>query len=134
VSQVGYGVAAGYRWPLLRRDTDRVQRDHRDRFATLCERESSSPHRQEQRTNRSRKTLILRSISVLDKRVYLLTTIAFVVGMVELIIGGILDLVALDLGVSVGSAGLLITVFAIVFGISGPVLLYLTGHADRKRV
>ena len=76
----------------------------------------------------------MRSISVLDKRVYLLTTIAFVVGMVELIIGGILDLVALDLGVSVGSAGLLITVFAIVFGISGPVLLYLTGHADRKRV
>lgn len=70
----------------------------------------------------------------MDKRVYLLTTIAFVVGMVELIIGGILDLVALDLGVSVGSAGLLITVFAIVFGISGPVLLYLTGHADRKRV
>lgn len=70
----------------------------------------------------------------MDKRVYLLTMIAFVVGMVELIIGGILDLVALDLGVSVGRAGLLITVFALVFGVSGPVLLFLTGRADRKKV
>lgn len=70
----------------------------------------------------------------MDKRIYLLTSIAFVVGMVELIIGGILDLIALDLGVSVGRAGLLITVFALVFGISGPVLLFLAGEADRKRV
>lgn len=70
----------------------------------------------------------------LDKRVYLLTTISFVVGMVELIIGGILDLVADDLGVSIGRAGLLITIFALVFGVSGPVLLFLVGQADRKRV
>lgn len=70
----------------------------------------------------------------MDKRVYLLTSIAFVVGMVELLIGGILDLIALDLGVSVGGAGLLITVFALVFGLSGPVLLFLVGRADRKRV
>lgn len=70
----------------------------------------------------------------LDKRVYMLTTIAFIVGMVELIIGGILDLVAYDLGITVGRAGLLITIFALVFGISGPVLLFLIGEADRKRV
>ncbi len=70
----------------------------------------------------------------MDKRVYLLTLIAFVVGIVELIIGGILDLVAEDLGVSIGQAGLLITMFALVFGISGPVLLYLSGKADRKRL
>lgn len=70
----------------------------------------------------------------MDKRIYLLAAISFVVGMVELIIGGILDLVASDLGVSTGRAGLLITVFAVVFGISGPVLLYLTRQADRKRV
>src|SRR5690625_1169548 len=54
--------------------------------------------------------------------------------MVELIIGGILDLVALDLGVSVGRAGLLITFFALMFAISGPVLLYLTGKIERKRI
>jgi len=70
----------------------------------------------------------------LDKRVYLLTAVSFVVGMVELIIGGILDLVAADLGVTVGKAGLLITFFALVFAISGPVLLFLTGKADRKKV
>lgn len=70
----------------------------------------------------------------MDRRVYLLTMISFIVGMVELIIGGILDLVALDLGVSVGRAGLLITVFALVFAVSGPVLLFLTATADRRRV
>lgn len=70
----------------------------------------------------------------MDKRIYLLTTIAFVVGMVELIIGGILDLVASDLGVSTGKAGLLITIFALIFGLSGPILLFLTGTIDRKRV
>lgn len=70
----------------------------------------------------------------LDKRIYLLTAISFVVSMVELIIGGILDLVAADLNVSTGKAGLLITFFALMFAISGPILLYLTGEADRKRV
>ena len=70
----------------------------------------------------------------MDKRIYLLAAIAFVVGMVELIIGGILDLIALDLGVSIGRTGLLITVFALVFGLSGPVLLFWSGRADRKRI
>src|SRR5690625_1852311 len=77
---------------------------------------------------------VIRGYMGLDKRVYLLTTISFVVGMVELIIGGILDLVADDLGVSIGRAGLLITIFALVFGVSGPVLLFLVGQADRKRI
>src|SRR5690606_27295949 len=74
-----------------------------------------------------------RSDTFLDRRIYH-AAIAFVLGMAELIIGGILDLVALDLGVSVGRAGLLITVFALVFGVGGPVLLFLAGRADRKRV
>lgn len=70
----------------------------------------------------------------MDKRIYLLATIAFVVGMVELLIGGILDLVALDLDVSISAAGLLITVFALVFAISGPILLFVAGQAERKRL
>lgn len=70
----------------------------------------------------------------MDKRVYLLAAIAFAVGMVELLIGGILDLVAQDLAVSLGSAGLLITVFALVFSISGPVLLFLTRAIAPKTV
>lgn len=68
----------------------------------------------------------------MNKSVYLLMTISFVVGMVELIIGGILDLVADDLGVSLGKAGLLITIFSLVFAIASPILLYLTASVERK--
>lgn len=70
----------------------------------------------------------------MDKRVYLLALIAFVVGMVELLIGGILDLVAYDLNISLGNAGLLITVFALVFSISGPILLFITRKIAPKTV
>lgn len=70
----------------------------------------------------------------MDKRVYLLTIVSFVVGMVELIIGGILDLVAEDLGVSLGQAGFLITVYSLVFAIAAPVLLTLTSGMERKRL
>ncbi|WP_240374867.1 MFS transporter [Bacillus piscicola] len=68
----------------------------------------------------------------MDKRVYLLMAVAFVTGMVELIIGGILDLVAVDLDVSIGQAGLLITIFSLTFGIAAPVLLVLTSRMERK--
>jgi MFS transporter, DHA1 family, purine base/nucleoside efflux pump len=70
----------------------------------------------------------------MDKRVYLLTIVSFVVGMIELIIGGILDLVATDLGVSVGQAGLLITIFSVTFAISAPILSVLTAKIERKRL
>jgi len=70
----------------------------------------------------------------MDKRVYLLTIISFVCGMVELIIGGILDLIASDLDVSIGQAGLLITIFSFVFAISAPVLLVLTSKYERKKL
>lgn len=70
----------------------------------------------------------------MDKRVYLLTIVSFVVGMVELIIGGILDLVAADLGVSLGQAGLLITVFSLVFAIAAPILLVATSKIERKKL
>jgi MFS transporter, DHA1 family, purine base/nucleoside efflux pump len=68
----------------------------------------------------------------LNKRVYLLTIVSFVVGMVELIIGGILDLVAEDLGVGLGKAGFLITVFSLVFAIAAPILLTMTAKIERK--
>lgn len=71
---------------------------------------------------------------MMDKRVYLLTIVSFVVGMVELIIGGILDLVAADLDVSLGQAGLLITIFSLVFAISAPVLLVATAKVERKKL
>ena len=70
----------------------------------------------------------------MDKRVYLLTIVAFIVGMVELIIGGILDLVATDLNVSLGKAGLLITIFSLVFAVSAPILLVVTAKVERKKL
>ncbi|QWI13536.1 MFS transporter [Bacillus mycoides] len=70
----------------------------------------------------------------LNFRVYILAIAAFVVGTVELIIGGTLDLVANDLGVSISAAGQLITIFSVVFALSGPVLLAVTGKFERKRL
>ncbi|TKD69958.1 MFS transporter [Pseudalkalibacillus hwajinpoensis] len=70
----------------------------------------------------------------MNKRVYLLTIVSFVVGMVELIIGGILDLVAEDLEISLGKTGLLISVFSIVFALMGPILLSTTARIERKKL
>ncbi|WP_226657210.1 MFS transporter [Pseudalkalibacillus hwajinpoensis] len=70
----------------------------------------------------------------MNKRVYLLTIVSFVVGMVELIIGGILDLVAEDLQISLGKTGLLISVFSIVFAVMGPILLSMTAKIERKKL
>jgi len=70
----------------------------------------------------------------MDKRVYLLTVISFVCGMVELIIGGILDLIAADFNISIGQAGLLITIFSLMFALSAPVLLVLTSKYERKKL
>ncbi|WP_330949744.1 MFS transporter [Virgibacillus sp. MG-45] len=70
----------------------------------------------------------------MDKRVYFLMIVSFIVGMVELIIGGILDLIADDLQISLGKAGLLITIFSLIFAIAGPVLLIATAGVERKRL
>ena len=70
----------------------------------------------------------------MDKRVYLLTIVSFIVGMVELIIGGILDIVADDLNVGIGRAGLLITIFSLVFAVSSPIVLFLTANFERKKL
>ncbi|CAM4049365.1 major facilitator transporter [Bacillus manliponensis] len=70
----------------------------------------------------------------MNLRVYILAMAAFVVGTVELIIGGTLDLVANDLNVSISAAGQLITVFSVVFALAGPVLLAVTGKIERKKL
>src|SRR5690625_655422 len=67
-------------------------------------------------------------------RVYILAISTVIVGLVELIVGGILPVIAKDLGVSIAAAGQLITIFAIVFAISGPVLLSVTARVERKRL
>lgn len=70
----------------------------------------------------------------LDKRIYLLTTLTFIVGLVELIVGGILPLIAGDLNISLGQAGLLISAFSFSFAIAGPLLLSLTAKVERKKL
>ncbi|WP_010676724.1 MFS transporter [Bacillus timonensis] len=70
----------------------------------------------------------------MDKRIYFLMIISFIIGLVELIISGILDLIAEDLQVSIGQAGLLITVFAVIFAVASPILLVMTAKIERKRL
>src|SRR5699024_11273479 len=70
----------------------------------------------------------------MDKRVYMLTMIAFVVGMSELIVGGILDLIAQDLHIRISTAGLLITVFAFVFALAAPLLLVVFSKVERTKL
>jgi len=70
----------------------------------------------------------------MDKKIYILATITFIVGLAELIIGGILPLIADDLDVTLGRAGLLITAFSLSFSITGPALLSLTSKVERKKL
>lgn len=67
-------------------------------------------------------------------RVYIMAIAAMAVGLVELIVGGILPTIATDLGVSLSAAGQLITLFALTYALSGPVLYVLTSQFERKRL
>lgn len=71
---------------------------------------------------------------ILDFRVLLLAVSAITVGLVELVVGGILPVIADDLQVSIATAGQLITVFALVYAVAGPVLLSLTAKFERKKL
>src|SRR3954463_14718471 len=57
----------------------------------------------------------------------------FVMGSAELVVVGILELVARDLGVSVRAAGLLVTAYALGIAVGGPVLTALPGRRPRPR-
>lgn len=70
----------------------------------------------------------------LNYKILILAFSTLTVGLVELIVGGILPIIATDLNVSIGSAGQLITIFALVYAISGPVLLSITAKVERKRL
>jgi MFS transporter, DHA1 family, inner membrane transport protein len=59
---------------------------------------------------------------------------AFVVGTAELLVVGVLGLVARDLRVSIATAGVLVTGYAIGISVGGPLLTALTIRFDRRRV
>ena len=62
-----------------------------------------------------------------------LTSVTFAVGFGELVIAGILPAVARGVGVSIGTAGLLTTVYALVFAVLSPILATLFRGARRQR-
>lgn len=70
----------------------------------------------------------------MNLKVFILALSTIAVGLVELIIGGILPTIANDLNISLSSAGQLITVFALIYAVSGPVLLVITNKMERKRL
>ncbi|MBH5320364.1 MFS transporter [Paenibacillus sp. GSMTC-2017] len=67
-------------------------------------------------------------------KIYTLAIICFLVGTSEYIIAGILDQVALDIGVTVAAAGQLITVYSLVFAFGTPIIMTLTATIDRRKM
>ncbi len=63
-----------------------------------------------------------------------LTLSAFAIGTTEFVIVGLVPTIAQDLGVSLPSAGLLISLYALGVAIGAPVLTALTGRWNRKTV
>jgi len=59
---------------------------------------------------------------------------AFVMGCAEMLVVGLIDLIAADLAVSVPAAGALVTANALGLAIGGPLLTLLTTRFDRRRV
>ncbi|MBS4219940.1 MFS transporter [Bacillus sp. FJAT-49711] len=70
----------------------------------------------------------------MNLKVFILALSTIAAGLVELIIGGILPTIADDFNISLGTAGQLITVFALIYAIAGPVLLILTSKIERKKL
>lgn len=66
--------------------------------------------------------------------VWLLAGLAFVVGTVELVVAGILDQLAAAFNVTQGQAGLLMSLYALVYALIGPVLIYFTARVARRRL
>ncbi len=63
---------------------------------------------------------------------FALTLAAFAIGTTEFVIVGLIPTIAADLGVSVPSSGLLVSLYALGVAIGAPVLTALTGRVPRK--
>jgi DHA1 family inner membrane transport protein len=64
----------------------------------------------------------------------ILATAAFVLVTTEFLIVGLLPAMALELGISISKAGLLVTLFAFTVMLCGPVLTAWVAHLERKRL
>ncbi|MDW4426832.1 MFS transporter [Staphylococcus saprophyticus] len=58
----------------------------------------------------------------------------FIVGMVEMMVAGIMNLMSIDLHVSEAIIGQLVTLYAITFAIAGPILVKLTNRFSQRPV
>jgi len=67
-------------------------------------------------------------------RVYLLALVTFLVGTSEYVISGILDKISNTMGISVTSAGQLVTIFSLVYAICTPILMALTAKVERQKL
>ncbi|TCJ02284.1 MFS transporter [Cytobacillus praedii] len=70
----------------------------------------------------------------MNLKVFILALSTVAVGLVELVVGGILPTIADDFKISLSAAGQLITVFALIYAIAGPVLLVITSKIERKKL
>lgn len=70
----------------------------------------------------------------MNKGIFILAISTFVAGTVELVIAGILDMIASDLNVSVGAVGQLVSIFSLVFAFGAPVLIALTSKFERRKL
>ena len=66
--------------------------------------------------------------------VYALAIAAFAVGTAEFVISGLLPLLSVDLGVSIPTAGLLVTAYAVGVAIGGPLLTVATARFSQRAV
>ncbi|MEC1120373.1 MFS transporter [Bacillus safensis] len=66
--------------------------------------------------------------------VYLLALAAFLIGTIEYIITGIIQMVADDLQVTTSAAGLLVTSLALSAAIAAPIVIALTINIDRRKI
>jgi DHA1 family purine base/nucleoside efflux pump-like MFS transporter len=66
--------------------------------------------------------------------IFILAFATFVAGTVELVIAGILNMIATDLEVSVGRVGQLVSIFSLVFAFGAPILIALTSRVERRKL
>ncbi|UNK16077.1 MFS transporter [Paenibacillus sp. N3/727] len=66
--------------------------------------------------------------------IYVLALAVFLIGTIEYIITGVIEMIAVDLGVTTSETGLLVTVFALAAAIVAPILIALTINVDRKKL
>ncbi|MGE7767063.1 MFS transporter [Peribacillus sp. NPDC096540] len=66
--------------------------------------------------------------------IFVLALATFVAGTVELVIAGIINMIAEDLHVSVGAVGQLVSVFSLVFAFGAPVLIALTSKVEKRKL